>query len=56
MKMRRVSNKPLWMTRNIMRLLRRKRRLWRAYSTEQYYGQDYRDYMAYTEVKKEIKR
>ena len=56
MKLRRVSNKPLWMTRNIMSLLRRKRRLWRAYSTEEYYGQDFRDFMAYKEVQKEIKR
>ena len=44
------------MTGNIMRLLRRKRRLWRAYSTEEYYGQDYRDYMAYNEIQREIKR
>ena len=52
----RAINKPLWMTGNIMRLLRRKRRLWRAYSTEEYYGQDYRDYMAYNEIQMEIKR
>ena len=56
MKLRRGSNKPLWMTGNIMRLLRRKRRLWRAYSTEEYYGQDFRDYMAYKEIQQEIKR
>ena len=56
LKLRRVSNKPLWMTRNTMRLLRKKRRLWRAYSTEDYYGQDHRDFLAYKEVQKEIKK
>ena len=36
-KMRRTSNRPLWMNQNIMRMLRRKRRLWRAYTGEGYY-------------------
>ena len=55
-KMRRAGSRPLWMTQNIMRMLRRKRRLWRAYSGEEYYGRDYRDYLAYQEVQKEIRR
>ena len=46
-KRRRASNKPLWMSGNIMRMLRRKRRLWRAYTKEGYYRRDYRDYEAY---------
>ena len=33
-KLRRSSNKPLWMTPNIMKMLRRKKRLWRAYTQE----------------------
>ena len=56
MKLRRVGKKPLWMTSIIMRMLRKKRRLWRAYTNEGYYGQDYRDFLAYKEVQKEIKR
>ena len=55
-KMRRAGTRPLWMTQNIMRMIRRKRRLWRAYTGEAYYGQDYRDYLAYQEVQKEIRK
>ena len=55
-KLRRASNKPLWMSGNIMRMLRRKRRLWRAYTNEGYYRWDYRDYVAYQEVQKEVKK
>ena len=31
-RMRRVGNKPLWMNQNILRLIRKKKRLWRAYT------------------------
>ena len=55
-KLRRTSNKPLWMTSNIMRMLRKKRRLWRAYTEEAYYRQDFRDFIAYREVQKEIRK
>ena len=55
-KMRRAGTRPLWMTQNIMRMIRRKRRLWRAYTGEAYYRQDYRDYLAYQEVQKEIRK
>ena len=55
-KLRRTSSRPLWMNQNIMRMLRRKRRLWRAYTGEGYYRQDYRDYLAYQEVQKELKK
>ena len=55
-KLRRTSTRPLWMNQNIMRMLRRKRRLWRAYSGEGYYRQDYQDYLAYQEVQKELKK
>ena len=44
------------MNQNIMRMLRRKRRLWRAYTGEGYYRQDYQDYLAYQEVQKELKK
>jgi hypothetical protein len=55
-KLRRTGSRPLWMNSNIMRMLRRKRRLWRAYTGEGYYRQDYRDFMAYQEVQKELKK
>jgi hypothetical protein len=56
MKLRRSGNRPLWMTANIMRMLRRKRRLWRAYTAERYYREDYREFVAYQEVQKELKK
>ena len=55
-KLRRTNSRPLWMNQNIMRMLRWKRRLWRAYTGEGYYRQDYRDYLAYQEVQKEHKK
>ena len=39
-KRRRKGNKPLWMNRNIIRLLRKKRRLWKVYSTHSYYQEE----------------
>jgi ribonuclease P/MRP protein subunit RPP40 len=44
------------MSGNIMRMIRRKRRLWRAYSTGEYYDRDYRDFLAYKEVQKELRK
>ena len=55
-KMRRTGNRPLWMTGNIMRMLRKKKRLWRAYSGEKYYMVDHREYLAYQSVQKEVKK
>ena len=51
-KMRRVGNRPLWMTRNVLRLIRKKRRLWRWYSS----SRDYQEYMAYKQVQDEVKK
>ena len=45
-RLRRTKNRPLWMNRNIMRMLRRKRRLWRAYTREGVYREDFRDFRA----------
>ena len=55
-KHRRTGRRPMWMNANIMRMLRRKRRLWKAFSGDGYYRQDYRDFMAYQEVQKEIRK
>ena len=50
LKKRRSPYKPLWMNRNILRLIRKKRRLWRYYKTTS----DYRDYQSYLEVQKSV--
>ena len=47
---RRTSDQPLWMNRNIMRLLRKKRRLWKWYKTTR----DYAEYQAYLAVQKTV--
>ena len=50
LKDRRSSDQPLWMNRNIMRLLRKKRRLWKWYKTTK----DYAEYQAYLSVQKTV--
>ena len=45
-KRRRISNRPLWMNQNIMRVIRKKRRVWKWYCTTT----DYEDYMSYKKV------
>ena len=50
LKTRRSDNKPLWMNQNIMRLIRKKRRLWNWYKTTK----DYAEYQAYLEVQKAV--
>ena len=55
-KHRRTGHRPMWMNANIMRMLRRKRRLWKAFSGDGYYRQDYHDFMAYQEIQKEIRK
>lgn len=49
-KTRRADNKPLWMNRNIMRQIRKKRRLWNWYKTTK----DHAEYEAYLDVQKTV--
>ena len=49
-KRRRIGNKPLWMNQNIMRTVRKKRRLWRKYTETR----DYHQYQAYKKIEKEV--
>ena len=55
-KKRRTGNRPLWMTCNIMRMLRKQKTLWQAYCGEKYYMADHRQYLAYQSVQKEVKK
>ena len=50
MKTRRSDNKPLWMNQNIMRLIRKKRRLWNWYKTTK----DYLEYQEYLKCQKSV--
>ena len=49
-KMRRKSSRPLWMSKNIIRLIRKKRRLWQNYTSSEYYRQNYGSFQVYKEV------
>ena len=51
-KPRRTGQKPLWLSKDILRLIRRKRRLWRWYSREG--GKDYESFMKYKSAQKEV--
>ena len=50
-KKRRNNSKPLWMQRNVMRIIRKKRRLWKQYTT----SREYQTYLAYKRVQNEAK-
>ena len=50
-KRRRISNRPVWMKMNTLRVIRKKRRLWKVYKETK----DHAEYMAYKKVEKEVK-
>ena len=50
LKCRRNNKTPLWMNRNIMRMIRKKRRMWKWYKTTK----EYSDYQAYLTVQKSV--
>ena len=52
LKSRRASNKPLWMNRNIIRLIRKKRRLWNWYKSTN----DHAEYQAYIDAQKSVNK
>ena len=47
---RRSAGRPLWMNQNILRVIRKKRRLWKVYQT----SQDYADFKAFQDIQKSI--
>ena len=53
-KKRRINSKPIWMNPNILRLIRKKRRLWKWYTREG--GKDYESFEAYKKVQAEVKK
>ena len=50
-KRRRTNSRPLWMQQNIIRTIRKKRRLWATYKRTN----DYEEYLAYKKVERETK-
>ena len=55
-KRRRTGCKPLWMTRNVMRLIRKKRRAWRWYTTSSYCSKDHEEFEASRKVQAQVKK
>ena len=51
-KPRRINNRPLWMNKNIMRTIRKKRRLWKWFCSTR----DGKDYNAYTKTRDEVNK
>ena len=51
-KLRRSVHKPLWMNRNVLRVIRKKRRLWGTYKDTK----DYRDYLACKEGENHVQK
>ena len=50
-KRRRVGSRPLWMQQNVMRIIRKKKRLWKTYKE----SKDYKEYLAYKKVEREVR-
>ena len=55
-KMRRKGSKPLWMSKKILRMIRKKRRLWRSYSTEERTRKDFASFQAFKKVQNEVEK
>ena len=52
--MRRKGSKPLWMKKKILRMIRKKRRLWRSYSTEERTKKDFVSFQSFKKVQKKV--
>ena len=51
-KRRRIASRPLWMQQNVLRTIRKKRRLWSTYQQ----SREYEEYLAYKKVEKEVRQ
>ena len=54
LKKRRKGGKPWWMTKKVMRMIRKKRRMWRFYTSDPRARNDFNQYQAYKKVEKEV--
>ena len=53
-KLRRADQKPIWFNKNILRLIRKKKRLWQWYMRDG--GKDYASYQAFRNIQKEVQK
>ena len=54
-KRRRQRFRPVWMNRSVMRLIRKKRRAWKFYSTDPRCARDFQSFQAFKKVQKDVK-
>ena len=54
-KRRRQNFKPVWMNKSLMRLIRKKRRAWKFYSTDPRCAKDFKSFQDYRKIQKEVK-
>ena len=54
MMLRRSDQKPIWMHKNILRLIRKKKRLWQWYTRDG--GKDFASFQAYRDIQKDVKK
>ena len=54
LKKRRKGGKPWWMTKKVMRMIRKKRRMWRFYTSDPRARNDFNQYQAYKKVEKKV--
>ena len=54
-KRRRKGSKPWWMTRKVMRMIRKKRRMWKFYTSDQRCKHDYNQFLGCKNIQKEVK-
>ena len=50
------GTRPVWMTRNIRRLIRRKGRVWRWYTGSSNSRRDFEEFLAYKRVQDQVKK
>ena len=55
-KRRRQNFKPVWMNKSLMRMIRKKKRAWKFYSSDPRCAKDYQSFQAYKNIQKDVKK
>ena len=54
LKRRKNGGRPWWMTRKVMKMIRKKRRMWRVYTADPRAKHDFDQYQAYKKIQKDV--
>ena len=55
-KRRRQRYKPVWMNKSLMRMIRKKKRAWKFYSSDPRCAKDFQSFEAYRKIQREVKK